>query len=104
MSKLGVISSIVIVTSLIGLYLLLSLQGGALAITDGSRACVADTDCVLYSPDCEDCKLEAVATSSRTELVTNKEKHCREHPPKYQCDLAPRGVPKCINKMCTIAQ
>ena len=67
-----------------------------------SKSCKIDTDCILFQPDCEDCKFEAVSKNSLSELQEKKKAHCNDNPPKTQCDLEFNGDVKCFDNTCTL--
>ena len=65
-------------------------------------SCKVDTDCVLFSPDCEDCKFQAVNKNKLTEIRAQKKLECLKNPPKLACDLMFTGEVKCLEAKCAI--
>lgn len=67
-----------------------------------SLSCKVDTDCALFSPDCADCKLEAVNINQLPEISAQKRLECSKNPPKFMCDVMFTGEVKCLETKCTI--
>jgi hypothetical protein len=73
-----------------------------LQVPTEALSCKIDTDCTLFSPDCEDCKFEAVNKNQLTEISIQKEFACLRNPPKLMCDAMFTGEVKCIEAKCII--
>lgn len=62
--------------------------------------CIADSDCMLVQPDCEDCTFVAIATSEHEVFSVEKQNRCELNPPKVMCDIVFNGEVKCIDNSC----
>jgi len=91
----------VIATFLLGGYYIFKPSSHALVPTE-ALSCKVDTDCALFSPDCEDCKFEAVNKNQLTEIRAQKELECSKNPPKFMCDAMFTGAVKCLEAKCAI--
>lgn len=65
--------------------------------------CSTDSDCKLFSPQCDDCHYVSVNNDSLNNLREQKHSYCQVNPPRIMCDLAFAGEIKCINSSCQIA-
>ncbi|MCA9365875.1 hypothetical protein KC723_03185 [Candidatus Kaiserbacteria bacterium] len=68
------------------------------------NSCEVDDDCVFFSPDCEDCTVEAIPLSAQTEKLNEKKAYCEANPPQAMCDLMINGTPKCVAGSCQIVE
>lgn len=91
----------VIATFLLGGYYFFKPSSFSLVPIEAS-SCKMDTDCALFSPDCEDCKFEAVNKNQLTEIRAQKKLECSKNPPKVMCDAMFTGEVKCLEAKCVI--
>lgn len=68
-------------------------------LTASQTSCVVDSDCVAWSPGCEDCAYEPINKSSYVLLDIQKRAYCTKNPPKTMCDMSKPEV-KCAKEKC----
>lgn len=66
--------------------------------------CEVDSDCVLVSPDCEDCQFAAIGTNAVDQFREEKRNRCELNPPQIMCDLVFTSEIKCIDNSCQIVE
>ena len=71
-------------------------------INTEDKNCSLDNDCVLFQPDCEDCKFDAINKKMLPKYSEVKKDFCSINKPEIMCDIVFTGELKCINNKCTI--
>lgn len=76
---------------------------GMAIISSEDKICDTDNDCILFQPDCEDCKYYTLNKDTLARYKKAKYDYCQKNIPKTMCDAMFTGELKCINKSCIIS-
>lgn len=79
-----------------------SIPNTALPNNSTPAQCETDSDCMLVSPDCEDCEFAAIAVNELDGFRAEKMNRCELNPPEVMCDIVFTGEVKCIENSCQI--
>jgi len=71
-------------------------------INPNDKKCNLDNECVLFQPDCEDCKFDTINKEMLLKYNEAKTDYCSINKPKTMCDSVFIGKLRCINNKCTI--
>ena len=63
---------------------------------------LSDDDCILFNPDCEDCKFKVINKNAESKYIKAKKEFCEINKPELMCDALFDGSIKCIENICSL--